>query len=309
MIATWWMPAKSRASADRAIGAALDELVHIGVAAVVEPVARALPDDPAIVEHRHPMRDLARRAHVVGDSERGHAQILDQRGDQIVDHVGADRIEPGGWLVEEDDLGARRDRAGERHALLHAARQLVGPQVEDVAAEADALEILLGDAAHAVGLADPALREAEGDVAPHRHRIEQRAALEEHPELGADALHVTRAGAHHFDTVDGHRSALWCEQAENALERHRLARARSADDRHRLAMLDRQVDPVEHGLLVEALHHIGELDLGLKRSSHQPNATMVMTRSENRISTNDDTTASVVALPTPAAPPAVRHPL
>src|ERR1700749_4794514 len=103
------MPAKSGASVDRAIRTALDELVYIRVAAVIEPVTRALPDDPAVVEHRHAVRDLACRGHVMGDGERGYAQILDQRGDQIVDHVGADRVEPGGGLVKEYDLRARRD--------------------------------------------------------------------------------------------------------------------------------------------------------------------------------------------------------
>ncbi len=45
--------------------------------------------------------------HVVGDRERGGAEVGDAGADQVVDHVGHDRIEAGGRLVEEHDLRLR----------------------------------------------------------------------------------------------------------------------------------------------------------------------------------------------------------
>src|SRR4051812_13232950 len=74
---------RSKDLLDRPFGAALDELVNIGVAAVVQTVARAPPDDLALVEHRHAVGDLACRRHVMGDRQRGHAEIVDQADDQI----------------------------------------------------------------------------------------------------------------------------------------------------------------------------------------------------------------------------------
>ena len=79
----------------------------------MEAVPRTAPDDAAVVEHRHAVRDLARRRHVVGDGECGDAEVTDQ----VVDLVDVDRVDAGGGLVEEDDLGARSDGAGERDTL------------------------------------------------------------------------------------------------------------------------------------------------------------------------------------------------
>ena len=48
-------------------------------------------------------------------------QQLGPRADEFVEIAGRDRVEPGGRLVEEHDLGIERQSAGERHALGHAA--------------------------------------------------------------------------------------------------------------------------------------------------------------------------------------------
>src|SRR3546814_16420281 len=71
---------------ERAIGAAVDELVDIGVAGVVDLGGGAVPDDLALVDHREVIGDLARAGHVVGDAQRGGPPLL---------HAG-DR-KRGGW--------------------------------------------------------------------------------------------------------------------------------------------------------------------------------------------------------------------
>ncbi len=108
---------------DRAFGAAVDELVDIGLPLWSISLGRAVPDDLALVEHGDAVGDLARADHVVGDGKRRGADILHRRDDQIVDHVGHDGIEAGGRLVEEDDLRIGGDGARQADALLHAAGQ------------------------------------------------------------------------------------------------------------------------------------------------------------------------------------------
>ena len=88
---------------------------------------------------------LRAAGHVVGDRERGGAEALDAVDDQIVDDVGHDRVEAGGRLVEEDDLGIGGDGAGEAHPLLHAARQLGRIELADLGAEPDLAELGDGD--------------------------------------------------------------------------------------------------------------------------------------------------------------------
>ena len=74
-------------------------------------------------------------------------------------------------------FGQVDERAGERHALLHAAGELVGPPV-DLAREADAVELGL-DAALDLVLADLLALEPEGDVLADAQVREERVALED----------------------------------------------------------------------------------------------------------------------------------
>ncbi len=76
------------------------------------------------IDHGDAIGDLARRGHVVRDRDRGGAEIVHALDDEFVDHVGHDRVEPGGGLVEDDDLGFGGDGARQCHAFLHPARKL-----------------------------------------------------------------------------------------------------------------------------------------------------------------------------------------
>src|SRR5262245_56420175 len=78
-----------------------------------------LLDDLAPVHEDHAIGHGAREAHLVGDAEHGHALAgeLDHDVQYLLDHL---RIEGGGRLVEQHDLGPHAERAGDRHALLLA---------------------------------------------------------------------------------------------------------------------------------------------------------------------------------------------
>src|SRR5579859_1450332 len=89
---------------DRALGLAVDELLHERIAARIYVGRGSLPDYLSLVEHRDAIGDLSRTHHVVRDRKRGCTYILDGRDDQIVDDVGHDRVETRRRLVEENDL-------------------------------------------------------------------------------------------------------------------------------------------------------------------------------------------------------------
>ena len=79
---------------------------------------------------------------VVGDEEIAHAQAVLDVAQEIHD-LGADRhVERRHRLVEQDALGAGRERARERDALALAAGQLVRIVVGDARRQAHALERL-----------------------------------------------------------------------------------------------------------------------------------------------------------------------
>ena len=98
----------------------------------------ALGDLLAVVEDDDVVRDAHDHLHVVLHQQDGGAGGGDL-GDQVVDLLGLDGVAAGGGLVEEEDAGLQRQRAGDLEPLQRAvgerARLLLGG-----VAEADAVE-------------------------------------------------------------------------------------------------------------------------------------------------------------------------
>jgi hypothetical protein len=83
---------------------------------------RTLGDDPAAVHHHEPVAELLGLVHVVrGEHERDAALL--QPVEPVPQHVARLRVEAGGRLVEQQQLGLVDERAGDGDAPLHPARQ------------------------------------------------------------------------------------------------------------------------------------------------------------------------------------------
>ena len=251
------------------------------------------PANLARMQHRDAIGDGADRAHVVGDGQRGGAHLGDDLADQCVDHPGHDRVEPGGRLVEKDDLGLGGDGARKPHALLHAARKLGGQAVSNLGAEADAAQLLDGDLAGlAAGTLEWAAQQAEGDVLPDRERVKEGRSLKQHAEAREQRLALA---ARRVVPVDGDAAAVGGDEPEDALQQHRLARARAADDHHRAALGHMQAGAAQHGSAVKILVQLGEGD-------HAEKNTPVSRKLAARMRIAAASTEDLVARPTPCAP-------
>jgi hypothetical protein len=88
-----------------------------------------------------PIADCPQRIQIVGDHDHGKAQAALQAEDQAVELTRPDRIETGGWLVEEQDLRVEGQGAGESGPLAHTARQLGRVLVAGVDRQADQGEL------------------------------------------------------------------------------------------------------------------------------------------------------------------------
>ncbi len=91
----------------------------------------------------------------------------------------------------------------------------------------------------------PRLAQAKGDVLPDGEAVEERPALEQHAEMTQECPPVDALDRH---PVDQDRGRVRSEDAEDALQRHRLAGARPADDHQALPRHHLQRDAVEHPL-------------------------------------------------------------
>ena len=111
----------------------------------------------------------------------------------------------------------------------------------------------------------------EGDVLPDGQAVEERAALEEHAEVAEEGAPVD---AGERLAVDQDLALVVGEDAEDALQRHRLAGAGAADDDEALAGHDRERDAGEDLLVAEGLADVAELDARDVR--HQKKASVRM---------------------------------
>ena len=159
---------------------------------------------------------------------------------ELVAHLGAQAgIEVAERLVEQQHLGLEHQRAGDRHALLLAARQgrrrPVGEALHLDQAQRRhhaLLDLGLGDVAHAQGI---------GDVVEHRHVRPDRVGLEHHAELAQVGRHeqAGRRIAHHA-AADHDRAGVVALQARHHAQGRGLAAARRAQQGDELAVLDRR---------------------------------------------------------------------
>src|ERR687888_2083232 len=100
---------------------------------------RPLRDLLARVEHGHPVGYLHHDAHVVLDQDDREPEIDDELAQQAHERAGFSLRHPGGRLIEQQQRGLGRERAGELETPLVAVREVAG-HVVGVRLEPDAPE-------------------------------------------------------------------------------------------------------------------------------------------------------------------------
>ena len=117
------------------------ELDHLALDVAVDQLARrALGDDLRPVHDHEAVAELLGLVHVVRREDERHALLL-QPVEPVPERVAGLGIEAGRRLVEEQELGARDERAGDRQPPLHPARERVDLRVAAVG-ELDEVEQL-----------------------------------------------------------------------------------------------------------------------------------------------------------------------
>jgi hypothetical protein len=169
------------------------------------------------------------------------------------------RVERGGDLVEQHDLRLHRQRPDDRHALLLAARELVGIMVH-VVGKTEALE-----QPHRAGkLAARATAHPHGrehHVFARAHMREEVVGLEHDADPLAHRLRIEpRLGDVH--AVQKDRAVVDRLQQVDAAQQRRLAGPRRADQADHLALPDIKVDAPADLMVAKALAHAAQRELG-----------------------------------------------
>ena len=232
--------------------------------------------DAAVVHDGDRVGDLHRLLLVVGDQDRRLVDLLVQAPQPVAQLLAHAGVEGAEGLVEQHHLGLDRERAGERHALALAARELAGVAVGQ-AVELHEREQLV-DAVARLALGALADAQAEADVLAHRHVLEGGVVLEHEAHAALAHRHLGGVLAR-----DDHAAGVRGLEAGDHAQQRRLARARGAEQGGERPARHLEADVVQGDEVAEPLVHVryrdrhGSLLCALSR--FMPTTTMTASRS------------------------------
>jgi hypothetical protein len=212
---------------------------------------RSLGDLPAVVEDDQPVAQALGLVHEVGREE-DRLALLEQVLQPLPHQVARLRVEAGGRLVEQQQVGVVDERAAEREAPLHSARELARPGA-GLRLQRSEIEQL----GHA--LVDQRAREAEVGAVDAQVLGAGEVGIEA-VELGDDADPLlglaNLRGQRHAERLD--RSAVGAGEAEADADRRRLAGAVRADHAETFARHDLEREVVDDGGVAVLLRQVGD---------------------------------------------------
>ena len=210
---------------------------HLLLAELLHELVLALDQDQlALVDHAHAIGHLLGLLDVVRGQDDGHALVAELAHQRP--HVAAELdVDAGRRLVEEQDVRLVRQRLGDHHAPLHAARERLDAVVA-LLPERQRLEHAL-DVARVRGAPEQSAAEAAGGPGRLEHLRDQ--LLRHEPDAGtgvAVVLHDVVAGG-------GHRARARRHDSAHDVDQRGLAGAVRAEQGEDLALLDVEVHRFE----------------------------------------------------------------
>src|SRR6185503_3146277 len=249
--------------AHRSVGQRVDELMQVRIFGARDLLGSSLAEDHAVADHVNIVGHLERFLHVVGDHDRGEPERLVQAADQLDDLVERNRIEPGEGLVVHEELRIGGDRARERHAPRHAARQVVRHHAVRPA-QADRVQLHQHQAPHQRLGNVEILADRERDVLVYRQVAEQARGLEHHAHLQAQPVELVGTQLVDVLALDPDRALLGTQLAADQLEQRRFSGAAAAEDRDHFAARDAERKAAQNLQVAVGEMQVADLDRRLR---------------------------------------------
>ena len=190
-------------------------------------------------EHHDAVADADRFLQLMRDQDRGRAAFARQREKGLAQFRRGHLVEMAEGLVGQHDVGLDREGARDRHALAHAAGQLVRKGVGELA-KAEPVEP--GERALALlGFRQADQFERQPRVVERRAPGQQPVLLEHGGDAAAEEIEIgVRALVADRQRAFGRRG-----QPDHQVEKGRFAAAGLADDGDHFARRNREVEPVD----------------------------------------------------------------
>ncbi len=174
----------------------------------------------------------------MGDEDDGEAELPPQRAHEFLQADTRERVDCAERLVHQQYSGAAGESARDRHALLHAARELPGIVLFKTRKLHEADEF-----ARACGNCLPRQRLAA--LQSERHVALHRLPGEKRPRVLLKDVDDGRRRHFHLPVFEEHRTRRGRNESGHDLQQGRLAASGGADDGHEAAALDVEIDAIK----------------------------------------------------------------
>ena len=187
-----------------------------------------------------------------------HAAIFDvDLFQRVHDDLGVHRIEAGNRLIGQNDLGVLHQGARNRHPLLLATRQRLGP-FRRLLGDAQTVENIQSlqdvgagpDVEHGLQCA-PTVQDAVQHVRGHIHAWHQIELLKDHRALALPCPCLGTLQRQHVATIHQDLARRGIREPVHHAQKGRLARTRAANDTHKGRPVDGEAGAVHCGLGAE----------------------------------------------------------
>ena len=227
---------------------------------VVQVQRRAHLLNAAITQHHHAVGQRHGFDLVVGDVNRGGTQITMQLGDLYAGLSAQGSIQIGQRLIKQKHLGRAHNGTPDRHPLALSAREFFGRalqvfgEIEDVRGA--------GHLVLDLGLRHIGQLEGKTHVLEHTHVRIQRVALEHHGQIA-----LAGRGFGDVAPIERHTAGVGLLQPGNQAQQRGFAAARRADENHKFAALDFQVDALDDAQRAKLFLNAAQLEVRHGRAS------------------------------------------
>lgn len=184
--------------------------------------------DATFSEDRDLRRQRGECVDVMRDQDDRERQTFMQLANQRHEGRAALRVQPGRWLIEQQQLWLEYQRSGQGDPLYHAARKLRGHEDRVMRLEFDHRHLLRNQGVHLGWFGNPQLAERKGNVLGDVECRKQRALLKQYAKPAPPvALGGSGTGEQRF-AKELHLAGMRACQADDVAQQGGLAATRTA---------------------------------------------------------------------------------
>src|SRR5271156_5814192 len=233
------------------------------------------------LQEQNTIGQFLRQVRVVRHHDRSLLQSPLQFCDQVADMRRHQRIHHCRRLVVQNRVGIFRQRARNSHRAFRSGTQIRRQTIREIRNLQLRHQLFHRGVNFLWRFGLAAAHERKRDVLFHRQRIEQRARLKHHRYPPPDLRKLFFRPVRHVLPRHNNSPRIRRQESQQQFQRHRFPHAAAPHDHGRLALLHKETDVLQHGVIVKRLANIFEFEIVFAHFfARPPNFRLASSKSE-----------------------------